>query len=254
MDFDFTEIFKKYEALAAEADVVFDRVRELHGDLVRCSTGCSDCCFALFDLSLVEAIYLNHRFNREYEGEERSRILDKADRSEREYYIIKRKAAKAVQEGVRDTEILEDLAKERIRCPLLDEKDLCHLYEYRPITCRLYGIPLDIGGKAQTCCKSGFQEGVSYPTVRIEKIQDRLIELSKELVAGLETRHIQMADVLVPVGMALMNVYDEKYLGIGPEEDEGEAPVVRSRPGKERAPESGDGTATWEIGGKEEEK
>jgi Fe-S-cluster containining protein len=253
MDFDFTEIFKKYEVLAAEADAVFGRVRELHGDLVRCATGCSDCCLALFDLSLVEAIYLNHRFNQEYQGEERSRILDKADRSEREYYKIKRKAAKAVQEGVQHAEILENLARERVRCPLLNEKHLCDLYAYRPITCRLYGIPLDIGGKAQTCCNSGFKEGVSYPTVRIEKIQDRLIELSKELVSGLETRHVKMADVLVPVGMALMNVYDEKYLGVGPEEDEGESPVVRSRAAGASVPGFGDATVTWEIGGKEEE-
>ena len=240
MDFDFTEIFKKYEALAAEADAVFERVRELHGDLVRCRTGCSDCCFALFDLSLVEAIYLNYRFNSTYGGEERSRILEKADRSEREYYKIKHKAAKAVQEGVPDSEILEDLAKQRVRCPLLNENDLCDLYEYRPVTCRLYGIPQEIGGKAQSCCKSGFKEGVSYPTVRLDKIQDRLMALSQELVDSLETRYVKMADVLVPVGMALMNVYDEKYLGIGPEEIEDDTAV--SRPG--------DGAVTWEFGGK----
>ncbi|MDY7001691.1 MAG: YkgJ family cysteine cluster protein [Thermodesulfobacteriota bacterium] len=251
MDFDFTEIFKKYEALAAEADVVFERVRELHGDLVRCSTGCSDCCFALFDLSLVEAMYLNHRFNREYEGEERSRILDKADRSERHYYKIKRKAAKAIQEGVRDSEILESLAKERIRCPLLNEKDLCDLYEYRPITCRLYGIPLEIGGKAQSCSNSGFKEGASYPTVRMERIQDRLVELSRELISGLETRHVKMADMLVPVGMALMNVYDEKYLGIGPEDEEETSVIQRGSAGA-RASGSGDGAVTWDIGGEEE--
>ena len=52
-------VFTAYEALVAEADAVFSRVNELHPDCVTCKPGCSDCCHATFDLSLVEAMYLN---------------------------------------------------------------------------------------------------------------------------------------------------------------------------------------------------
>ena len=37
----------------------FDRVRKTHAECVKCSEGCADCCHAVFDLTLIEALYLN---------------------------------------------------------------------------------------------------------------------------------------------------------------------------------------------------
>ena len=62
-----TPVFTAYEALVAEADAVFARVGEMHPDCVTCKPGCSDCCHAMFDLSLVEAMYLNARFIEKYD-------------------------------------------------------------------------------------------------------------------------------------------------------------------------------------------
>ena len=47
------QVFEKYEALVKQLDGVFERVRQQHSDCVKCKLECSDCCFALFDLSLV---------------------------------------------------------------------------------------------------------------------------------------------------------------------------------------------------------
>ena len=107
------------------------------------------------------------------------------------------------------------MASERIRCPLLNDENLCSLYEYRPITCRFYGIPTSIGGKGHTCGKSGFVEGKQYPTVNLDIIHKRLYELSDELVKKIKSRHIKMAEMLVPLSMSLLTVYNEEYLGIG---------------------------------------
>ena len=107
---------------------------------------------------------------------------------------------------------------ERVRCPLLDEKKRCELYAFRPITCRLYGIPTSIAGKGHTCGLSGFKEGLAYPTVKLEKIQQRLYDLSSELVDSILSRHVKMAEILVPLSMALLTDYDENYLGISKEE------------------------------------
>lgn len=219
---DFSEFFKKYEKIREGVDKVFAQVCSTHPEQVRCGLGCSDCCNALFDLSLVEALYLNARFNQAFTGATRSRILDRADQAEREGEKIKRMAHRALQEGRPPSEILAEIAKARLRCPLLDEKDLCELYEHRPLTCRLYGIPTNIGGEAHTCGRSGFTPGVAYPTVNLEKLQDALLALSRELVASLRTRHTKMADVLAPVSMTLMNAYDADYLGIIQEKGQGQ--------------------------------
>ena len=36
------------------------------------------------------------------------------------------------------------LGKQRVRCPLLTEKEECVLYEKRPIICRIYGVPFSL--------------------------------------------------------------------------------------------------------------
>lgn len=230
MDFDLTPFFKRYEEISTACESVFKRVKQEHGDCVKCHVACADCCHAVFDLSLIEAIYINHHFNRLYNVEARERLLEKANRVDRTVYRLKRDAYRDLENGTNEVEILNRLAMERVRCPLLDEQDRCELYAYRPITCRLYGIPTSIAGKGHTCGLSGFKEGQPYPTVKLENIQKRLYEISADLVQAIKSRHIKMAEILVPLSMALLTVYDETYLGIGdekpPEEsDKGEKNV-----------------------------
>ena len=59
MDFDFTPYFKRYESLLELADQAFQRVSKEYPESVKCRSGCSDCCHALFDLTLIEALYIN---------------------------------------------------------------------------------------------------------------------------------------------------------------------------------------------------
>ena len=103
-----------------------------------------------------------------------------------------------------------EIAAERVRCPLLNDDDMCDLYEYRPITCRLYGMPTSIGGIGHTCGKSGFVEGKPYPTVNLDVIQKRLYEISAEFVSRIKTKYVKMADMLVPLSMAILTDYDEE--------------------------------------------
>jgi len=155
----YAPFFKRYEELVKAADDVFEKVKKEYPECVKCRMECSDCCHALFDLSLIEALYINSKFNENINGEDRERINNKANSIDRKIHKIKRKAFKELEAGRNEGEILSDLALERIRCPLLDGKENCDLYEYRPITCRFYGIPTAIGGKGHTCGKSGFIKG-----------------------------------------------------------------------------------------------
>ena len=107
------------------------------------------------------------------------------------------------------------MTEERVRCPLLNDEKQCDLYQYRPITCRLYGIPTAINGVGQTCGMSGFEPGKPYPTVHIDIFYRRLYELSLELVKAIRSRHIKMAEMLIPLSMALITDYTDQYLGIG---------------------------------------
>jgi Fe-S-cluster containining protein len=224
MEFDLEPYFAKYEKLVVASDSAFDRVKQAHVECVKCTEGCADCCHAVFDLTLIEALYINHRFKEKFKGEERADLVDKANRTDRLMAKIKRRAQEELLSGRSEEEILTGLAKERVRCPLLNAKDLCELYDYRPLTCRFYGIPTAIGGSGHTCGLSGFKEGETYPTVNLDTIHAKLQEISAELVRDLKSRYVKLADILVPLSSALLTEYDEIYFGLK------EAPADEAQP------------------------
>ena len=215
MKIDFTPYFKKYEALVAQAETAFARVKEKYPDAVKCHKGCADCCHALFDLTLIEAIYINTRFHESFSGKTKADLIENASKIDRQTYKIKKQAFRASQQGKSEEEVVAEVGRKRIACPLLDKDSLCKMYAYRPIACRVYGIPQAIGGKGRTCALSGFVPGESYPTLNHDLIHDQLLAISSDLVAGMESRHIRMAEMLVPLSMALITDYDDAYLGIG---------------------------------------
>ena len=212
MNPDFSVFFKEYEALVAQVDAVFQKVAGNFAGEVKCRQGCSDCCHALFDLTLIEAMYLNAKFA-ELDEARRAAILIEADKADRKAYVFKKKASREAEEGDH-SEILLRTAKERLRCPLLDENDTCALYAHRPVTCRIYGIPLEIGGKSHTCGLSGFEPGRSYPAVNLEPIQDMLLALSNRVLDHVGSAYDDFRLMHVPVSSAIMTVYSDEFFGV----------------------------------------
>lgn len=229
MDINLKPYFEKYESLVEKSEEAFNRVKAAHTECVKCEEGCADCCFALFDLTLIEALYLHHRFNEKYEGSVKVELVEKANRADRRIYKIKREAFKELQAGKNEGELLAEMALERVRCPLLNEKDLCDLYEYRPLTCRFYGIPTAIGGAGHTCGKSGFKEGEKYPTVNLDAVHGQLQQISAELLRDIKSKNIKLVDLLVPLSSAVIMDFDEVFLGIADPPEEKPQPKRRSR-------------------------
>jgi len=214
MDIDFTPFFKKYEALAKLADETFDRVKKEHPDCIKCDSGCSDCCHALFDLSLIEAFYVNRQFNQRFDGQEKKQLINRANSIDRKIYKIKRQAHQDFESGKKkEIDVLMDMSLKRARCPLLNLNDRCDLYDFRPITCRLYGIPIQIGDMSHTCNLSGFEEGVKYPSAKMDVIHQRLYAISLELAIAVRSKYSKIAEMLVPLSMALLTDYNEEYFG-----------------------------------------
>ena len=210
------DIFDDYERLQAQADNLFGKVREAHPTKVRCAQGCSDCCYAMFDLSLVEAMALNRAFNDNFGfGPARSSILEAAGESDRQAVRLKRGFYNLAKSGAPEEEVLRQAAQARIRCPLLNEDDVCLLYDMRPITCRVYGAPAAIHGKGHVCAKSGFAPGQNYPTIALDRIHDKLADLSRRIGSRLGSRFKEIHNVYIPLSMALLNKYDDAYLGVG---------------------------------------
>lgn len=219
---DLTQFFEAYEALVKQTDAAFDKVKEQFPEGVVCKVGCSDCCHALFDLTLIEALYIKAKFDERFQGEERELIIERANNADRTIYKLKRQAYKDHESGKKsENEILEAMAMQKVRCPALNDDDKCAIYDVRPLTCRIYGIPTVIGGKAHTCGISGFKEGESYPTLRLDAVYQKLYDISFELSQSIETKYPKLAEMLVPLSMALLTEYTEEYLGVAkPRQDQ----------------------------------
>lgn len=214
MQFDLSPFFEEYDAVVRGLDAAFARIQEQYPQEVKCTPGCCQCCFALFDLTLIEAMSLNRHFHQQLSEEQKKRVSERADWADREIHRIKRKAFKSQQQGMTTEDILQDVGSQQVRCPLLEDDNSCILYSYRPATCRVYGLPLQIHGEVRTCGWTGFEPGRSYPTINMDTLQDKLLDISQRMVQAMPTKYDKLAEVLVPVSMALLTEYDDNYLGI----------------------------------------
>ncbi len=212
---DYSQTFGKYEAFVNQLESLTSRVKADYPENFLCREQCADCCQAVFDLSLIESVYINLHFFHGLTKEKQEQILERAERADRKFYQLKRKVHKMMtQEGAREEEVLSRLAEERIRCPFLNDRDLCDLYEHRPLTCRVYGLPTSIQGKGFTCGRSGFTQGVSYPTVNMDRLHQRLLVLSRDLLEEIQAADPQKAIELVPLSTSLLTDYNETYFGL----------------------------------------
>ena len=159
-------MFSRLKELYQFVDNTVEEITKQFPDQVRCKPGCADCCHAVFDISFIEAAYLA-RFLKSHEDIRQSQ----QQRGQ--------SAAVAFEKLLKED---ADLAKARIRCPLLGEDNLCLGHNVRPINCRTYGTPTVIDGKAHVCGVSEFDNKKSYPTIDLEPLQKSLYNYSVELV------------------------------------------------------------------------
>ncbi len=181
------------DELRARCDQAFAQVAGRHPAEVACRPGCDDCCHAVFDLSPVESLALALAFSR-LGRKERRAVGRRLQRAAADYDRVLEAGARLGGEAR-----LEHFSRQRVACALL-EGGRCALYAERPLTCRLYGVPVAAAGRARTCRKAGFVEGETYPTVDLGRVQAELQELSRPVVA----RFAELGRARLDVARALM--------------------------------------------------
>ena len=193
------DLFQGYEILVDQADRAFHDMREKHGTCIKCERHCSDCCHAVFGLFLIEAAYIKKHFDA-LGSEEKKAALLKCSRADR---ALKR-LEKMLETHEGDPQMQSYImARERIPCPLLNDDQDCIVYLHRPITCRVYGIPTRILGKARVCGKSGFKGGESYPVFDLDVVHRSLYGLSAELLTSAGGDDPEEASLLISVSRAI---------------------------------------------------
>lgn len=139
-------ILHQYWQLLAAVDAWFARCQPLLGSGSACRR-CAECCRGLFDITLLDAALLRQGFDR-LPTTTREKVLAKVrpilvrlqerfPGFDQPYLLSKLPTAQLPLAGEEETP-----------CPLLDDAGRCLLYEHRPLTCRLYGLPhIDLSGE-----------------------------------------------------------------------------------------------------------
>jgi Fe-S-cluster containining protein len=144
-------------------DEWFKHVREKYAAQMQCGKGCTACCYGLFDISMKDAAAVAQGFH-ELSPELQERVRAKATEIHRaviEPVADASMPARFSEDDPRIDEIVE--AANSPACPFLGDAGECLIYEHRPLSCRLEGVPMvDVhDGLFGDWCELNFTEGVS---------------------------------------------------------------------------------------------
>jgi Fe-S-cluster containining protein len=126
------------------------RAAEQAGDWLVCRPGCTQCCHGAFAINQLDAVRLRTGMEALYAADPVAAVAIQ----ERAWAWIAEYGAEFP--GDRETGRLGDSDEERERfedfateaaCPALDSATgLCGVYEWRPMTCRVFGPPIKMAG------------------------------------------------------------------------------------------------------------
>ncbi len=136
-------VLEAYGELLAVIDSWYAGAATAYPEHVRCGKGCSGCCRGLFDITLLDAALLQYGFARLPESV-RCTVLVKAkqrlEQLQRRWPELSPPFILNLRPETEWEELMPD--DDETPCPLLDDNGHCLVYAYRPMTCRLHGMPL----------------------------------------------------------------------------------------------------------------
>lgn len=136
-------LLEEYRLLLAAIDDWFSRCQAAFPEEIACGEGCSECCRGLFDITVLDAALLKSGFDGLPE-DVKAAISVKAEGQVVTIRSLWPEFSHPFTINHRSEEEVEELlaSDNDTPCLLLDDNGRCRLYEYRPMTCRLHGLPL----------------------------------------------------------------------------------------------------------------
>jgi Fe-S-cluster containining protein len=204
-------IVARYQELLGHIDAWFARGMELYPEQIACKSGCSACCRSLFDITLLDAYLLKLGFDA-LPAETRELVLQKC----RERLGPMRAAWPEFDHPYllnhRPEEEWETLMPEEDEtpCVLLGEDGRCLVYENRPMTCRLHGIPMiDTDGEVmhEDWCTMNFLGEDPLELAGLRAPFDAMIRqevaLVREFTGALLKRRMSQIDTFIPTALLI---------------------------------------------------
>lgn len=183
---DLGPFFQDYESLLAQVDLQFQELAATDPHLLSCGLDSNRCCFEYLQVPFIEAGYLNHNMNRILASGERNAAIERARAAGTALRRLERRlVAQSAPDPVTPQKLREAYRAEQILCPL-NVDGRCILHAYRPIACRLYGLPPDRQDRSQTIAEP---PGVLLPAPAQTglQLQEAVTNLSNNMLVALSS-------------------------------------------------------------------
>ena len=142
------------QRLFAQADGWFARARAALLGAIPCQRGCARCCIGPFAITTLDEHALQHGLAMLPPSDRR----DIREQARRQTAAMEQAFPRLIESpslaGWRDDEVdrvLERFAE--LPCPALDHDGTCRVYSFRPVTCRMMGIPIEENGLIHGACE-----------------------------------------------------------------------------------------------------
>ncbi|GFO60091.1 hypothetical protein GMST_24160 [Geomonas silvestris] len=200
---------QKYQELLQQIDRWFALSSERYPELIACQSGCSCCCRSLFDITMLDAYVLQCGFAT-LPAETRELVLAKC-RARLE--LMREQWPEFRHPFVLNERLEEDWEalmpdEDETPCVLLDDNGRCLVYQNRPMTCRLHGLPLiDVTGEVlhDEWCTLNFTdsdplelEGVRAP---FDSMIRQEVALVRDFTQALLGQRISELDTFIPTAL-----------------------------------------------------
>lgn len=160
------------------------------GEHIACHPGCAQCCMGVFAINRLDTLRLQRGLNElaDLDLERARRVLQRAAESlERNVEFFPGNTETGVlDDSAEAQEIFEDFANDE-PCPALDPTTLtCDLYAHRPLTCRVFGPPVETEGGLGVC-------ELCFTTASAEEIAAAEVPVEGEEVESTLNRELELA-------------------------------------------------------------
>ncbi len=199
-----------YRDVLALADHWFDDAASSLGPMLGCHRGCSDCCRGLFDITMPDAVLLHMGFSR-LNADWQQRVLQRCrERREQLQQQWPELQAPYLLNHLHHRSWQTMPEQDATPCPLLDDEGGCLVYDWRPLTCRLHGLPqVDLDGEvfSDACCPYN-EEAVCHAERGVvpgpfRKIFSREVQLIRQVNQLLTGRAVYELDTFIPLALLI---------------------------------------------------
>lgn len=191
------------ERLFDQADRWFQRTRASLLGSLPCAKGCSHCCIGPFSITILDVEQIQRGLSH-IPSVTKHRIESKA--KEQTDSIQQSTSHLFQQSPFLDTidysqidELVEQFA--HLPCPALDDDGSCQIYAFRPLTCRMMGIPLEEKGTVQGACDVQTFIPLKQVTKILRKEEDEVADRERRLLNTVREKKPWLGEeVLLPFG------------------------------------------------------